>query len=258
MRNKLAWPALLALLQPVWVAAQASPASLDSAVVQIQVMIAGKPPQPVGTGFFAERDDIIVTADHVYLGAEATINDSRDGMLMAVRQSAGKSFFAPAELAAHDPQHDIALLRVDPRIVKAEWADFPAKPLRLAEREPEVGAEVAFAGFFGSDTMPMFIRGVVAGRTRPAPAVEELVIEAPANQGQSGSPLVLASTGDVVGLMVTYVPVSLTPGVQGNSGLSRAAKVEYVSRLLATTPTQSSAQRSVEGASPEPRKSSHR
>ncbi|HEV2177370.1 MAG TPA: serine protease [Terriglobia bacterium] len=242
---------------------RASADVIEDAVVQIQVLIAGKPAQAIGTGFFAERDDLVVTAEHVYLAAESAINDSRDGLLAVVKQwptaSPGNMFFAPTELAAEDAPHDIAILRVNPFLVQAQSREFPIRPLHLAETDPRPGDDVAFAGYFGADTLPLFQRGVIAGRAKPSNTDEELVVQASTNSGQSGSPLVLVSSGKVVGVIVASLGSSYTPGAAAsNTGLSRAAEVVHVRRLLNSIPPQGAEQRSVPGRSAVPRRNSQR
>ena len=75
-----------------------------------------------------------------------------------------------------------------------------------------MGDNVIFVGYFASDDFPLLSRTVVSGFTGAAPGAEQVVLDLPANPGQSGSPVISLETGRVVGVLASFVPVTLFPG----------------------------------------------
>lgn len=209
-------------------------AALEDAVVQLAVSSGdGKSVTAIGSGFVITPSDFVVTAAHLYWQAGTTINEQKGGQMLVQRFSrTGKSFRVPVELIAKDDERDIAIFRFDHRLAKSQWPEVEIKPLSLASKEPGIGDEIAFAGYFGSDPYPILSKGTVAGSTPVEP--EQILIDVHVNRGQSGSPVVLLETGEVVGVAVGFVPASgISPGSPPQySGVSRAAKAEYIKNLI--------------------------
>ncbi len=136
----------------------------------------------------APADDVIVTNDHVVVGASA--------VEVRFRENEWRS----AELLATDPYSDLAVLSV---------TDPPGDPTPLefvsADPEPPVGTEVLALGsplgFSGSAS-----DGIISGIDRLLPAPNEFLIadavqtDAPLNPGNSGGPLVTRD-GEVVAVV---------------------------------------------------------
>lgn len=208
--------------------------ALESSLVQLAVVSRdGKRVVLIGTAFVAVSDNLVVTAAHLYWQAGTAINKMKGGSIVVQRFSrSGKKFRVPVELVAANDNHDVAIFRFNIELAKKQWRDVNIKPLVLAEKEAEVGDDVAFMGYFGADKYPTLSKGTISGTT--ADRIPQLVIDKHANRGQSGSPLVLLESGQVVGVMVSFVLTAgpVISGPKAYSGLSRAAKSEYVKNLI--------------------------
>src|SRR6266481_1837481 len=204
--------------------------NIEQSVLKIVVLNPQNQVISVGTGFFVGNGTLIATASHVYLEAGKTIVDSGGGKMYALKSlRSGPKFAVPVQLAAEDFAHDVALLRFDPSLIKQQAPGFEIKPLELDSKKPEIGDSVEFMGYFAGDDYPLLSRTLVAGFTPPP---ELLVLDLPANPGQSGSPVLSLENGKVVGILSSFVPVVLVPGsLPTHSGLSRSVEVEHLKRL---------------------------
>jgi S1-C subfamily serine protease len=156
-----------------------------------------------GTGFVVGDDGLFVTNYHVVQVADS----------LAVETLEGKRF-AEVGLVAADPEHDLALLRVE----KAALT-----PLRLgSDAEAAVGDPVFVMGnpmgMYGT-----FSDGMVSGK-RPVEGVSMLQISAPISPGSSGGP-VMNDRGEVIGVATLIL--------MGGQNLNLAVPVRYLRPLLA-------------------------
>lgn len=206
-------------------------AEIEQSVVKIVVIDSLNRPISIGTGFFVEKNNLIATAAHVYLEAGKTMVDHSGGQLLTWKNfSDGRKLIFPIQLVATDYGHDVAILRFDPSLVKQQVPSFEIRPLQVDDHEPELGDSVGFLGFFASDDFPLWSRTVVAGFT---PSPRQIVLDLPANPGQSGAPVFSLTSGKVVGILSSFVPVILVPGgLPTHSGLSRSVEVEHLKRLI--------------------------
>ena len=223
-------------------------ATIENSVVQIGIEFPTKDDKPVravtsGTGFVVGDGSTLVTAAHVFWSARNTINKRRGGTLVAMKNSRTSGMFSVRIKPIHiDDIHDVVILRFNPapkneKAFSETLEQFNIKSLELAEREPQMGEEVFFIGYFGQDRFPTLSRGVVSGfatiKTASGSSVEEIIFDIPANKGQSGSPLVLKETGKVIGVVGTTIPITLVTGAKpSHSGLSRAVRIEHVKKLV--------------------------
>lgn len=131
----------------------------------------------LGTGFVVSDQGWIATNLHVIAHADALVATFRDGRNFEV-----------IEVVAFDPDHDIALLRIEAK-------DLPALPLGEAV---SVGDRVVAIGHpLGlSDTVS---DGLISAVRRVTPTLEVLQISAPIAPGSSGGPL-LNERGEVIGI----------------------------------------------------------
>ncbi len=215
-------------------------AGVEDSVIKIVIILPDKDGSilPIGTGFFAEREDTVVTAAHVYWEAGKTMNDKKGGTIFATKpRRSGEVFRVPLVAIVTDDENDIALFKLDPGLIRKQSPNFEIKPLRLSEQEVSPGQQIFFVGYFGSDLFPMVSRGIVAGPTLVQLASgqrsDEIVIDVPVNRGQSGSPLLSLDDKEVVGMITAAVPTSLTAGAPpSHSGLSRATKAGHMKKLI--------------------------
>lgn len=135
----------------------------------------------VGTGFVIDPSGIIVTNLHVVVGA----------LEITVRTLDGTTLTVPRVLAI-DPDHDLALLKVDPR------APLPTLRLgdsdRVSAGDPvlAIGNPLGVLDYTVSDGLISSVRAISAELTL-------LQISAPISQGSSGGPLFNAD-GEVIGV----------------------------------------------------------
>jgi S1-C subfamily serine protease len=137
----------------------------------------------------------------------------------------------PIEYSKADFVHDVALFKFDPAIPQSQ--KFAIHPLTLSDSKLDIGAPIGFMGYFASDELPILSQTTVAGYTSTAGIPELLLMDLPANPGQSGSPVFDLRTGAVVGILTAFVPVILVPGgLPTHSGLSRSEEVVHLKRLI--------------------------
>lgn len=137
-----------------------------------------------GTGFAVSAGGFIVTNWHVV----------HDAKTISVRLNGPGRKPLPAALAAKDPEHDLALLKVDLPIV----TKLPA--LRVTNGASiGPGAEIATLGFPLGAAKSLFTRGVVSQRAENENH-SAMVLNLTVNPGNSGGPL-LDDCGNVVGIV---------------------------------------------------------
>ncbi len=135
----------------------------------------------VGTGFVVDGSGAIATNLHVVVGATDIKVRTLDGAVLTV-----------ARILAFDPDHDLALLDVDPRL--------PLPMLRLGDSDQvaagdpviAIGNPLGVLDYTVSDGLISSVRTVSAELTL-------LQISAPISQGSSGGPL-FNTFGEVIGV----------------------------------------------------------
>ena len=206
----------------------------------VKIVVVGQGPagyNSVGTGFFV-GDHLIASAAHVYLEAAKAVVDASSGQIGAYKVFRdGRRIFFPVEYRTADLAHDVVLINFNAEEVKKQNPTFEIKPSKIDDTKPELGDEVAFLGYFAGDELPILSRTTIAGYTGSVaggPSVQEqLILDLPANPGQSGSPVFDFRTGGVVGILASFVPVTLVPGsLPTHSGLSRSVEVVHLKRLI--------------------------
>jgi serine protease Do len=169
-------------------------------------------PESQGSGFVWDAQGHIVTNDHVVEGANAIQVIFPDGVEL------------PAEIVGTDPDSDLAIIKVDPTLIKL----VPVEPGSIDE--VAVGQRaIAIGNPFGLEgTMTS---GIVSAIGRSIPALTGFSIplaiqtDAAINPGNSGGPL-LNDRGQVIGV---NAQIRSDAGV--NSGVGFAIPVNIVQRV---------------------------
>jgi S1-C subfamily serine protease len=148
-----------------------------------------------GTGFL-HHSGRIITAEHVVRRCQQALLVLPDGHRV------------PAAVAATDADHDLALLEPQQAI--------DATPLAISGLQTlSIGSQVSTWGFPGGygGTSPMLSVGYLAAkdafRTASGNTIERWVVNAAFNSGNSGGPLLLIKTGEVIGIVSSKLaPIS--------------------------------------------------
>ena len=151
----------------------------------------------------------------------------------------------PAEVVAQDPEHDIAILRIEGKL--------PALALAGGDVARE-GTEIAFTGFpmgMALGLYPVTHRGIVSAISPMAPPqpgsgvltakmiramrdpYDVLQLDATAYPGNSGSPVYLHGSAKVVGVINSVLIKETKEAViEKPSGISYAIPVRFIRALL--------------------------
>jgi len=143
-----------------------------------------------GTGFFISPDGLIMTADHVIA--------IKTGSIFILQQVGNEFNQLPVTVVWRDTIADIAVLRA--RLINCPYLHL-LDPVSLP-----VGTNLAFIGFPLDFYFPVVSRSVLSAKVdepvkQGYPTRHQLVINQFVNHGNSGGPLFLASTGQVVGVV---------------------------------------------------------
>lgn len=168
----------------------------------------GPSEKPAGSGVIVHSDGYVLTAHHVVANARR---------IVAVTSG---EFRAPAILISADPEHDLALLKID-TIGLSEASLGYAGAVRLDQ-------EVLAVGFqFGLREVSVTRGRIAAVRTKGAQRVFQ--VDAAVNPGNSGGP-VFNTRGEVVGILTTKFthPSGIVP-----EGMAFVVPLSYATPLLA-------------------------
>jgi S1-C subfamily serine protease len=204
------------------------------------------PRRLMGSGFVVDAGGqrLVATNSHV-IPSDLDADGREQIAIFAGRGASARQYFA--RLLRDDPEHDLALLAYD-------GPDLPA--MTLADgRDPRPGEQVAFTGFpIGAalGLYPATHEGIIAAITPVARAADRgreinatqlrrlrdpfdvYQLDAIAYPGNSGSPVYLAATGDVIGVMNSvFVKESRENLLARPSGIAYAIPVKHLLALLA-------------------------
>jgi|GEM_PF-702665 formylglycine-generating enzyme required for sulfatase activity len=167
--------------------------------------------KPAGSGVIVHTDGYILTAHHV-------VSNARRIVVVTPGE-----FRAPAILLSADPEHDLALLKIE-TVGLSEAALGYAGAVRLDQ-------EVIAVGFpFGLREVSVTRGRVAAVRTKGVQRVFQ--VDAAVNPGNSGGP-VFNRRGEVIGIVTTKFshPSGIVP-----EGMAFAVPISYATPLLANIP----------------------
>jgi serine protease Do len=169
-------------------------------------------PESQGSGFVWDTEGHIITNDHVVQDATAIQVTFADGIEL------------PAEVVGADPDSDLAVIKVDPELIKLT----PVEPGNLDEIKVGQRA-IAIGNPFGLEgTMTS---GIISAVGRSIPAITGFNIplaiqtDAAINPGNSGGPL-LNDRGQVIG-----VNAQIRSDARANSGVGFAIPINIVQRV---------------------------
>ena len=144
----------------------------------------------IGTGFFISKDGNVMTANHVISVAT--------GPISILYQENNKFIQIAATILFSDTLSDIAVLKV-----KKENCPY----LQLLDPiNVQVGTDLAFIGFPLDYNFPIVSKSVLSAKVdlplkNRYPSRHQIVINQFVNHGNSGGPLFLAATGQVIGVV---------------------------------------------------------
>jgi serine protease Do len=172
-------------------------------------------PESQGSGFVWDTQGHIVTNDHVVRGSDALQVTFWDGVVL------------PAEVVGSDPDSDLAVILVDPKLVKLVPVErAKVDDITVGQRAIAIGNPFGLVG-----TMT---EGIVSAIGRSIPAVTGFSIpmaiqtDASINPGNSGGPL-LNDRGQVIGVNAQIRSAAATPA---NSGVGFAIPVNIAERVV--------------------------
>ncbi len=199
-----------------------------------------------GTGFAVGDGNRVVTNRHVLPGADDVGSNSR--LVVALPKGAEQlPEIRNCSVIGTDPDHDLALLQV-------EGAALPALTLPDGAL-PREGLAVAMVGFplgAGLGLSPVTHRGIIAAVTSiamPSPTARQLdprtlarlrqgpfqilQLDATAYPGNSGSPLVDAESGELVGVInMVLIKGTRESAISTPTGITYAVPAHYVRELM--------------------------
>jgi S1-C subfamily serine protease len=138
-----------------------------------------------GSGFLYAKKGMLVSCDHLVEGSHSLICSFPDD---------GEQEFHPLKVVVRDPEHDLALLRVD--------VDHPfLTPLsKKSSRNVRSGMPVLFSGYPLSLDVLTTHQGILSAITKDAVGVTTYLIDGTVNSGNSGCPL-MNEQGEVLGVV---------------------------------------------------------
>lgn len=199
-----------------------------------------------GTGFVVGSGNQVITNHHVLPGSEEVGGNGR--LAIAIPNGADTlPEVRPATVQAADPAHDLALLQI-------EGPPLPVLPTP-ANALPREGTDVALIGFplgAGLGLAPVTHRGIIAAVVSialPAPTSRQLdaktalrlrqgpfqvlQLDATAYPGNSGSPLVDAASGELLGVInLVLTKATKESAISSPTGITYAVPASHVRELL--------------------------
>lgn len=201
------------------------------------------PSKLLGTGFVVADGYHIITNHHVI---PAQIAQGKKEQLVVFYQQNKQVKYRKARVLASDKEHDLVLLRI-------EGTKFPALKIDTS-RKPLEGDNIAFTGFpIGAvlGLYPVTHKGIISAISPvviPAPSSSTLSVkmikrlrnpyfvyqlDATAYPGNSGSPMYLADSGKVLGVInKVFIKESKESVLQKPSGITYAIPGKYIIKLL--------------------------
>jgi S1-C subfamily serine protease len=204
-----------------------------------------------GTGFLVGREGTFVTAAHV-LGRYRP-SSGQMSVIIHQRDKHGAGFWF--DVIETDKDHDLALCQVknfkpmkDPKAGSSQRPLSTYRPitsLKISAASAVPGDLIATIGFpLGSFASPVVQFGNIGATDAMLEAVPQfpagrrdlMIVSVSANHGNSGGPVISLRTGEVLGMIIQYVPAPLLQfngqGIPQQSGLMVAVPAKWIAELL--------------------------
>ena len=171
----------------------------------------------IGTGFVIKSDEkysYILTAHHVIKGSTVMSIISKD--LMETKATFYSSF----------PQADLAIIRVETKLPTVKIGKF---------NDIKVGSKVAFIGYPLNDPVVQVTHGGVISFIGAQDGMPLITVNSFVNKGNSGGPLFLSDTGEVIGLINAreFKPVPIEPlKIPENSSIENKIIIENEQKIF--------------------------
>ena len=169
-------------------------------------------PESQGSGYVWDTAGHIITNNHVVEGADALQVTFADGIVL------------PAEIIGRDPDSDLAVIKVDPKLVvltPVEQGNIDE--VQVGQRAIAIGNPFGLVGSMTAGIVSAVGRSVLTGTGYNIPL--SIQTDAAINPGNSGGPL-LNERGQVIG-----VNFQIASDVRANSGVGFAIPINIVQRV---------------------------
>jgi S1-C subfamily serine protease len=210
-----------------------------------------------GTGFFVNTNGLVVTAAHVVDATQYTSpSDSYDAeLLLRDREGNADNDFAlyPATVLAADNTTDVAILSLNLGANRTEI--MRGRVAQIHEGRPKQGAAIFACGYIYPSRSSLATHGIVAISYTPLqdpPAIgpeaarDKYLGDLKVTHGNSGGPVFLSATGDIVGIVRGMATENATlagndlPAVgigQQNDGTWTRGMIMYANGLTEIVPS---------------------
>jgi S1-C subfamily serine protease len=207
-----------------------------------------------GTGFLIGREGYFITAAHVLERYKASTGQLSVTVHQRDKSGSGHWF----NVIEKDSDHDLALCKLigfNPRKepiggTRPMSSYVPITSLLVSARPAKSGEMIAIIGYpLGSFASPIIQMGNIAATDAmleavpnfPAGRHDLLIVSAAGNHGDSGCPVISLETGEVLGMIIEYVPaplLSITDGkarqdIPQQSGLMVSVPAQWMLQILA-------------------------
>lgn len=190
---------------------------LETAVVQIGEL--GPPHKFSGTGFFLDEFCTVATAKHIL----KNIKEGKLAIRFSSREQSGRSWTSAAVVLDQDQNGDLAFLRPAEAELRCPSSKYHHFPIYRHDQTPDLAGEEIF--IFGHPTLvtgqhfdKVIVRKGVLASTEIKWEISEIIpmllLDLHGVPGFSGSPVVLARTGEVLGVVFGPGPTSRIAGFE--------------------------------------------